>query len=283
MCGAPLGATDNVCGNCGTRRSEMGPAYNNSGYPQQNGYGYGGNTMNGGQGYGNYGMNGGNQGYGNYGMNNGNQGYGNYGMNNGNQGYGNYGMNQSFGNNSFTATRTSSFNARKTILTIIAVIVFLLTFLGYEMSYNSEHKETIGDISITFPQKLKQEKDSVFADSDAKDTYIYSNRSMKFGYLKYNLGAFSMKNQDTEEMYNKIMPLMDTLLEKKLDNYKKKDQLDNHLRFYFDDEGDNYFCDMMIDLKDDCYYMYVAYCYSKNENKFVSKFRKMYDSIEYIN
>ena len=39
ICGAPLGATDNECKNCGTRRAEMGAAYNN----QQNSYGYGGN------------------------------------------------------------------------------------------------------------------------------------------------------------------------------------------------------------------------------------------------
>ena len=74
ICGAPLGATDNECKNCGTRRAEMGPAYNNTGYGQQSSYGYGGNTMNGGQGYGNYGMNNGGQGYGNYGMNGGGSG-----------------------------------------------------------------------------------------------------------------------------------------------------------------------------------------------------------------
>ena len=87
ICGAPLGATDNECKNCGTRRAEMGAAYNN----QQNGYGYGGNTMNGGQ------------------------GYGNYGMNNGGSGYGNYGMNSSFGNDSLTRTRTKSFSATNSL------------------------------------------------------------------------------------------------------------------------------------------------------------------------
>lgn len=269
ICGAPLGATDNECKNCGTRRAEMGPAYNNTGYGQQSSYGYGGNTMNGGQGYGNYGMN------------NGGQGYGNYGMNGGGSGYGNYGMNSSFGNNSFTRTRNNLVDTRKIITTIVVVIIFLLTFLVYQMNYNSEHKESFGDISITFPQKLSVESTSIFSDSDASDSYMYSNRNMRFAYLKYNLGNLSMKNENKEELYNIIFPLMGSMLEKKLDNYKKKDQLDNHLRFYYDDEGDTYFCDMMLDLKDDTYYMYVAYCRSENENKFISKFKKMYDSIEY--
>ena len=89
ICGAPLGDYDNECKNCGTRRSEMGPAYNNAGRPQQNsyGYGYGGNGMNG---YGGNTMNGG-------------------------SGYGNYGMNSPFGNDSYSRKSTHSFSTTKLI------------------------------------------------------------------------------------------------------------------------------------------------------------------------
>ncbi len=260
ICGAPLGATDNECKNCGTRRAEMGAAYNN----QQNSYGYGGN-----------------QGYGNYGMNGGGQGYGNYGMNNSGSGYGNYGMDQSFGNSSFTRTQSRSADPRKLILTLVAVLVLLLTFFVYQMNYNSEHKESFGDISITFPQKLKADTTSVFDGIGADESYTYSNRNMKFACLKKNFGVFSLKNENKEEMYNLIFPVLNENYEKSMKNYEKKDQVDNHLRFYCDIDGEKNFCDMMIDLKDEDCYVYIACCEAENENKFISKFRKMYNSIEY--
>ncbi|MBO4866191.1 MAG: hypothetical protein J5582_06410 [Ruminococcus sp.] len=258
ICGAPLGDYDNECKNCGTRRSEMGPAYNNNaGYSQQNsyGYGYGGNGMNG---YGGNTMNGG-------------------------SGYGNYGMNSSFGNNSYTRTQKSSPDVRKLILTLVAVLVFLLTFFVYQYNMNSEHKESFGDISITFPQKLKVETSSVFDSIDADDSHMYSNGKMRFAYIKKNTSALNLGKENNEALYNLIFTLMDSGFEKSLKNYKRKDQLDNHLRFYCDVDGENHFCDMMIDLRDDNCYMYIAYCRTENENKYISKFKKMYDSIEYKN
>ena len=80
-----------------------------------------------------------------------------------------------------------------------------------------------------------------------------------------------------------MFPFMDAAMssDSEIKGYKKKDQLGNHMRFYFTDDGTDWFCDMMIDFEGDSCYMYYAYCNKKKENKFISKFRKMYDSIEY--
>jgi hypothetical protein len=250
MCGAPLGATDNVCGNCGTRRSEMGPAYNGMGGPsQQNSYnyGYGGNTMNGGS-----------------------PGYGNYNS---------YGMDSTSG--SYTRTRSASQTSGKLIGAIVVVILVMIGYLFYDVSYNSAHTESFGDITITFPQKVERESTSIFSDTDATDSAIYSNKGMRFAYLKYSFGDTSLENENLEKVQDLLMSTMDSVLDKKLTNYRKKDQVDNHIRFYFMDEDKTWFCDMMLELKSDSYYMYVAYCNSRNENKYASKFKKMYDSIEY--
>ena len=271
ICGAPLGATDNECKNCGTRRSEMGPAYNNTGYGQQSSYGYGGNTMNGGQGYGNYGMN------------NGGQGYGNYGMNGGGSGYGNYGMNSSFDSGSYTRKRSSSIPTTKLISILITVIIILVSILGYQIKYNSPQTESFGDITVTFPQKVEKKSSTIFGDVDAEDVTAYANRDMGFVYSKYEMSDLELGDGDEETYLNFMFPFMDAAMssDSEIKGYKKKDQLGNHMRFYFTDDGTDWFCDMMIDFEGDSCYMYYAYCNKKKENKFISKFRKMYDSIEY--
>ncbi|MCR5541319.1 MAG: zinc ribbon domain-containing protein [Ruminococcus sp.] len=255
ICGAPLGATDNECKNCGTRRAEMGAAYNN----QQNGYGYGGNTMNGGQ------------------------GYGNYGMNNGGSGYGNYGMNSSFGNDSFTRTRTKSFSATKLISFLITLIVIMVVIMARQIKYNTPQTETVGDITVTFPQQVEKRSSTVFSDVDALDVTAYANRDMGFVYSKYDKKDFELKDGDEEAYLNFIFPFMDAAMsaDDRIKGYKKKDQVGNHMRFNFTEDDNDWFCDMMIDFEGDSYYMYYAYCDADKENKYISKFRKMYDSIEY--
>ena len=265
MCGSPLGDNDQMCLNCGTKRSEMGPAYNNA-PSQQGGYGRSYNSG----GYGGTGYNNG----GNYGAG-GSNGYGT------NNNYNSYGYNNTPQMNSPSAVRSANPNS-KLIGIIVGVIVLLLAIGYFQYMYNTPYRETVGDISVTFPQRVSSSSDHIFNSTGADGGEFYSNRNMGFAYIKYDLGEFGLTDDDVKGLETLFINDMDAEFTAELDGYKRKDQVDDHLRFYFDDEGDSYFADMKVEVHDGSFYMYIAYCEKSKEKTYIAKFRKMYDSIEYI-
>ena len=238
-----------MCNNCGTKRSEMGPAYNNSSsnrYGRQ--YGYGGQG-----GYGSQGGYGGQQGS-----------------------YNNFGMGQA--SRSYSG---SGSNVKQIIVIIVFVIAALLGFLGYQAYCNTPQKLSLGDISVTVPQKVTKRTDSVFIDNEADVCEVYENRNMGFAYIKYDMSDFGLKESDGDTVKRLFLTAMEASFEKNLAGYKMKDSVNDHLRFYFTEDGEEYFSDLYVDVHNNAFYMYIAFCRESKENKYIGKFSTMYRSIDY--
>ena len=75
---------------------------------------------------------------------------------------------------------------------------------------------------------------------------------------------------------------MEETFEEELTGYRKKDSVNDHLRFYFTEQGEEYFCDMYVDTHNSKFYMYIAFCRESQQTKYVSKFSSMYSSIKYV-
>lgn len=272
MCGAPLGDGDQVCSNCGTKRSEMGPAYNGAARPAQtNSYG-GGNA-----GYGNsYG----NQSYGNGSY--GNQGYGNSGY--GNQGYGN-GMGlppaQGMGNSMSPGYLRQSRGGNNTVAVIIAVVVVIVVAVGAIFMNNRPHKEDMGNFTVTLPERMKKGSDSVFVQSDAVNGGEYLSNKMGFAYMEYDLSELGFSKKDMKNLDKEFLAELQKSFKMGLSGYKLKDSTDDVLRFYFNQKGKTYFTTVTVKMHDDSLYMFVAYCEEKNESKYVMKFREIFQSIKF--
>lgn len=254
ICGTPLNDTDAFCANCGTKRAEMGAAYNNT------------------QSSPNYGSTNGmyKNGYGN--ANN----YGN--TNNYQQGYG---MNSRPAAPVRTMNTGMQLDGKKTMALVILAVMILFGALAYTKYINTPQKVRMADVTITLPQRMKKQSSSVFSDSDADGGEFYMNRKVGFAYLKYNIGELDLEDKDVDGLENLFIRLMQSSFEESLDGYEMKDREDDRLRFYFTESGNRFYSDMKIDLHGEDMYMYVVYCKREDENKFVTKFRTMYETIEY--
>ncbi|MBQ8965813.1 zinc ribbon domain-containing protein [Ruminococcus sp.] len=251
ICGTPLGDGDMMCKNCGTKRSEMGAAYNN---PAPSGSRYGGN-------YGGYGSNGG------YGGN----GYGNNGS------YGNMGMGQS----ASPVYHKNSGIGGKLIGLIVVIVMVLIGGVIYYVRNNTPVTQKVGDITVIFPQPLKKGTDRVFALTDADGGEFYHNNKLAFAYMKFDLEDLGMSSSDISGFESAFMTEMHEQFEHDLKGYQRKDQLGEHLRFYFTNEGTKFFADMKLENHDESLYMYITYCRASDEGKYITKMRKMFDSIKY--
>lgn len=255
-----MGEFDQVCSNCGTKRSEMGPAYNGAAQPSgQNNYGGG-----------SYG--GGNYGNGSYG--NGNFGNGNFGNGGG------MGMPpaQGMGMNAGGFQRRSGGNQ------IVAVIIALVVLLGVAgaVIFNSRpHKEDLGDFSVTFPERLKKDPDSVFAGSLSSDGEAYSNNKMGFAYMKYDLDELGVDASKRDGLEEDFLTVLNASFSAGLKEYSRKDQLNGNLRFTFSDGETRYFTVVNVKVHNEGLYVFMAYCNEENESKYIMKFREMLDSIDF--
>ena len=258
ICGTPLGDGDAFCSNCGTKRAEMGAAYNNT-QPSQN---YGGMARNG---YGNAN---------NYGNTNAYQnGYGNT-----NAYQNGYGM-----NNTMAPVRTSGtkMGPKNILVLAIAAIMVVFCVFGYSSYINTPQKVNMADITVTLPQRMSKQSSSVFADSDADGGEFYMNRKVGFAYLKYSVGELGLDEGDLDGLENLFIRIMTETFENSLEGYEKKDQLGDLLRFYFTESGHQFFSDMKIEVHGNEIYMFVVYCKRADEDKFQSKFTTMYNTIEF--
>ena len=272
ICGTPLGDGDMMCKNCGTKRSEMGAAYNN---PAPSGSRYGGNYGGyGGNGYGNNGGYGGN-GYGNNGGYGGN-GYGNnYG--NTNNGYGNMGMGQS----ASPVYHKNSGIGGKLIGIIVVIVMVLIGGVVYYVRNNTPVTQKVGDITVTFPQPLKKGTDTVFALTGSDGGEFYHNSRLAFAYMKFKLEDIGVSESDISGIESSFMTEMHNEFQHDLKGYERKDQIGEHLRFYFTSEGTKFFADMKLETHNENLYIYITYCRASDESKYITKMRKMFDSITY--
>lgn len=299
MCGAPLNDGDQMCTNCGTRRSEMGPAYNR---PAQNsrtgGYGgnYGNTGYNNGGNYGNTGYNNGSN-YGNTGYNNGSN-YGNTGYNDGSN-YGNtnsYGSGMGYSSEGTTyrsgTNRSSGFfkgfmdtwhrrRMRSRLISLVIIIVISI-FSGIgSLINNRENTKDLGSFSITFPQRMKEKTSSVFFDPKTDDGALYAGKNVAFAYLKTDLSEFELTASDKSMLLDAYMSTLDQEFRKGLSGYTRKDEVNGMLRFYFNDDGNRFFSVVKPEIHGDDLYMFVAYCKESEQGKYAVKINRMLESIKF--
>ncbi|MBR1863189.1 MAG: zinc ribbon domain-containing protein [Ruminococcus sp.] len=255
ICGAEIGPNDQICNNCGTKVSEMGPAFGQS----QNSYGS--NTQ-GGYSYGN----------------NNSYGYG--------SGLGDTSYNGGFGANSIPPSRSRGLmngDTGRLIGFIVALVVVLgVLFVPKFMMKNFK----IGDITVKLPMNCK-ETTSMFDSLTGMDgAHTYGNRDLQFCYIKYDLSDIaddmnSMSEdeiKETEEAYVQVlMAMMGTL-----DNYKEKSVSANRAKFsYNDSKSAKTYVDMKAVLKKDGMYLLICMCDDADSGKLSSKFNKIFDSVTF--
>lgn len=267
MCGAPLGDNEFECSKCFTKRSEMGPAYNNNG---SNGYGnnYGGN------GYGNSGYQN-NNGYGtsyntSYGSTN------NYGSSNGLGGTGNYdGMGYSS-----TGVKTGS---RNQVITIILVIVFVLT-AGYVLFIKPSMFKSfdMGDFSVSLPSNCTASNSTDLDLSEMGDAKAYKNRDMEFAYLHIDLASMGIGSDQMGLFNTLLMSQIDTTFNSMYNGYMNLGQTDDMVKFKFiNDNNVTAYVEMKMIYENDGVYMVICICDEGDRSKMEEKFTRVFNSIKF--
>ena len=271
MCGSPLGDGDRMCSACGTKRSEMGPAFNNAGgaansYGSTNNYGSTG-------GYGNYGN------ANNYGNTN---NYGNYGNTNN---YGNnFGRQNSFGGGAGTreaqrAHRVASTLSTRTMIRLIALLVVIVVAIFGKINSRPVTKD-FGDFTATVPSSLKEDNDDLFNDNDGVDSGCYRCSDYYFAFIKYDMSE-ALEESTGDSLEKLFVSTMDSSLSTGLDSYHKDLLMDNMLRFDFRDEGEKYHAIIKGKCHGKALYMLVVYCTDKNANSRRTKMARMLDTIKF--
>lgn len=270
MCGGNLGENDQSCQYCGTRRSEMGPAFNNQ--PNTVNYGNANNYSNN-AGYGQQG------GYGsaNYGNADNYGNTANYGQPN-SYGMG-YGMNAPRNSGSGFASRAlmnplGTIKKIRLITSLICILIFIGVFLYRNVFMMRDVKKDFDDFSVTFPQVLKEDKTSTFNDNDAEESAVYSNNNIAFAYVKYDMSGSDV---DAET----FVEYMDISLKSGLDDYDQIKLVGDKLYFYFSEDDENYYSLLTAEKKDDELYMFIGYCLKSEESKYSSQVGKMIQSIKF--
>lgn len=273
MCGAPLNDGDQMCTNCGTRRSEMGPAYNRPAQPAQpvqNSYGDQG---------GSYGSNYGNSGNSeNMGGNVGN--YSNYGMDDSNAPYNNTGK-RGRAYNPIAESRYLRRYKYRLIGGLITIIILLVSNCSNALFVNRKQTVNTGDFSVTLPQRMKEDSGSAFMNSDADNGKVYSNKNMAFAYIKYSMKEFGLTASDLNGLEEEFLTDLDKEFSNGLSGYSPKSKMLGYLTFYFTEDGTKYYADLTVEAHGTDLYMFVAYCKADDETKYNTFFRRMFKSIEY--
>ena len=163
-------------------------------------------------------------------------------------------------------------------LVMVGMIIFcVFMYRRYAMPCEQE----IGNITITFPQRLESAPDDVFNATSWEHGECFRNEHMGFVYIQCDLDDYGLDESDVSGQEKLFISDMDKDFENKIINYKKREQSDDRLLFEFDNHGQRYYADMRIVVKDKYLYMFVAYCKSDEESSYAKRIEKMYDSIKY--
>lgn len=286
MCGAPLGDNDLECSRCFTKRSEMGPAYNNNG-------GYGGSSYQSG-GYGNNGY--GNNSYGNNSY--GNTGYGNGGYDNsGNQnnGYGtsyntsygstnNYGSANGMGNYGgmgYTSAGTKVSNPKNLVIVIMVVVVFVgAAVYSIFIKPNTFKTFDTGDYTVSLPVNCTK-TDSMELDlRGLGEAVAYQNGDMWYESIHMNLNILGVTENQVDIFKDEFVKELNQNLRSRYPGYTNKGSTDNMLKFSFNKAGTPMYVEMKLIFEGKDMYVAICMCTDKDAGRMKPKFSKVFNSID---
>ena len=167
------------------------------------------------------------------------------------------------------------------MLAIVLIVVVAGAILYWSLF--SPQKETTEYFTITFPQKLAVDTEMEFDDPDAVDAQSYEGINMRFDYAVYDLSALGVSEnyQLSETEKELIITGFEEAMKSEFDDFKKKDSINNHLRFTCEDDGEAQYADLFLDFHGNKMYMFLAHCNASKEKTYVSKFARMYESLKY--
>lgn len=297
MCGAPMGDNDFECSKCFTKRSEMGPAYNNNGGYGGSSYGNGGygNNSYGNNGYGNNNAYGNNTGYGD------NNGYGNNGYtNNNNYGNGGFGSANNFGNSNGmggagnynglgygaggVGVRRS--NSNKVIGLVIGVVVGLIAvfviFIKPSLGGNKLKTFDMGDFKVDLPSNCVAASDAELDLSGMGDAKAYKNADMEFAYMHMDMETLGIDKSQMSLFQSLLMTQIDSTFSSMYDGYMNLGKTDDMVKFRFtNDDGKPAYVELKIICEDKGLYMVICICDGPDREKMQSRFDQVFDSITF--
>ena len=139
----------------------------------------------------------------------------------------------------------------------------------------------MADITVTLPQHMSKGSDSVFIGSDADGGEYYSNNNVGFAYARYDVSDLGLEDEGLSDLKRLFIISMDETFKGELEGYKKKSNTDDLLKFYYTEDGEKYYSELQVGVNDGQVYMFIAFCKSNNETKFVGKFNTLFKSIKY--
>lgn len=265
MCGAPLGDNDAECPKCYTKRSEMGPAYNNNNNGYGGGYGNNYNTGYGGQ----------NSGYSNnsYGNNSYNTGY--------NQNYGNTSNYNGLGTGSSLSRANYGSGSGSRIAAIILIIILAFAAVFWIFIRPSMFKKfDMGTFTVELPMDCREDSTGLGSSLNGLgEAKGFTNDDLGFAYARLNLGNEAAMQQLRDQKDN-LIDMLDTVYSSQKGYTKISSTLDT-LEFRYYQGGTEVFCRMKILFEGNDMYAVICVCNASDQTKISPKFSRIMNSIKF--